>query len=183
MDPTKIKNLKLTGSINAVDYTFMRDKMTSLQRLNLKEVESIIDGVYAIPSYAFNGKKTLSRCFLPEKLERIENDAFAYSALTGSLILPEGLKYVSGFSGTEITNVHFPSTLEKIGAWAFLECKSLMTEISLPQSLKVIDNLAFSGAAISGNLVLPDDLEYIGEEAFSRCYSLKGSLTIPIVIL
>lgn len=36
MDPAKIKNLKLTGKITTEDYTFMRDKMTSLQRLNLK---------------------------------------------------------------------------------------------------------------------------------------------------
>ena len=179
MDPTKIKNLKLTGSINRDDYFFMRDKMTSLQRLNLKEVESIINGVYAIPEYAFYEKKTLYKCFLPEKLQRIENYAFTNTALTGSLILPEGLKYVSGFDGTKITNVHFPSTLEEIGVSAFCSCNSLMTEISLPQSLKVIGGAAFSGAAISGNLVLPDDLEYIGEDAFSGCYSLKGSLTIP----
>ncbi|MGM9785018.1 MAG: leucine-rich repeat protein, partial [Candidatus Cryptobacteroides sp.] len=179
MDPTKIKNLKLTGSINRDDYTFMRDKMTSLQRLNLKEVESLINGVYAIPGGAFNGKKTLSKCFLPEKLERIESDAFSNTALTGSLILPEGLKYISGFYGTKITNVHFPSTLEEIGSTAFQECKSLMTEISLPQSLKVIGNSAFSASAISGNLVLPDELESIGDWAFFNCQALKGSLTIP----
>ena len=179
MDPTKIKNLKLTGSINRDDYTFMRDKMTSLQRLNLKEVESIIDGVYAIPEYAFYEKKTLSKCFLPEKLERIENNAFRNTALTGSLILPEGLKYVSGFEGTKITNVHFPSTLEEIGELAFRSCKSLMTEISLPQSLKVIGSQAFYESAISGNLVLPDELESIEEWAFWLCHNLKGSLTIP----
>lgn len=179
MDPTKIKNLKLTGSINESDYAYMNSKMTSLQRLNLKEVESIIGGVYAIPSYAFNGKKTLSKCFLPEKLERIADYAFTNTALTGSLILPEGLKYVSGFGDTKITNVHFPSTLEEIGYQAFFECKSLMTEISLPQSLKVIGGAAFYGSAISGNLVLPDELESIGSEAFSYCTGLKGSLTIP----
>ena len=179
MDPTKIKNLKLTGSINRDDYFFMRDKMTSLQRLNLKEVESIINGVYAIPEYAFYEKKTLYKCFLPEKLERIEIYAFWNTALTGSLILPEGLKYVSGFHGTKITNVHFPSTLEEIGASAFSSCTSLMTELSLPQSLKVIGEQAFDGAGISGNLILPDELESIGLGAFSCCSSLTGSLTIP----
>lgn len=179
MDPTKIKNLKLTGSINGVDYAYMRDKMTSLQRLNLKEVESLIGGTYAIPNGAFYGKKTLSKCLLPEKLERIESNAFSKTALTGSLILPEGLKYVSGFSETKITNVHFPSTLEVIGTEAFKACKSLMTEISLPHSLKVIGGNAFYESAISGNLVLPDELESIGDWAFTFCHGLKGSLTIP----
>ena len=179
MDPTKIKNLKLTGSINANDYYFMNYNMTALQRLNLKEVESLIDGVYAIPGDAFNGKTTLSKCFLPEKLEIIKYRAFTGTSLTGTLILPEGLKNVSGFEGTKITNVHFPSTLEEIGDYAFQNCKSLMTEISLPQSLRVICYSAFRDAAISGNLILPNELESIGECAFCGCSSLKGSLTIP----
>lgn len=56
LDVTAIKNLKLTGSIGTDDYYFMRDKMTSLMRLNLREVESKIDGVYQIPEKAFFGK-------------------------------------------------------------------------------------------------------------------------------
>ena len=179
MDPTKIKNLKLTGSINESDYAYMKSKMTALQRLNLKEVESLIGGRYVIPENAFSGKKTLSKCFLPEKLERIESGAFESTSLTGSLILPEGLKYVSGFNNTKITNVHFPSTLEEIGYLAFCNCMSLMTEISLPQSLKIIGSYAFSSSSISGNLVFPDNLESIGNNAFHECSKLTGSLSLP----
>lgn len=179
MDPTKIKNLKLTGSINSDDYTYMRDKMTLLQRLNLKEVESKIDGVYKIPEDAFLGKKTLVKCFLPDKLERIENGAFSGTSLTGTIILPEGLKYVNGFSVTNITKVSFPSTLEEIGSYAFSSCNSLMCEMSFPESLKVIGKAAFNNSAISGNLVFPEKLESIGSIAFGGCGSLRGSLIIP----
>ena len=179
MDATKIKNLKLTGSINAADYDFMRQKMTSLMRLNLKEVESKIDGVYQIPLIAFRGKTTLMKCVLPDKLERIEGGAFSSTSLTGTVQLPEGLKYVAGFSETKITNVQFPSTLEEIGDGAFSDCKSLMCEISLPHSLKRIEGSAFSSSAIKGNLALPEGLEYIGSSAFSSCSGLTGSLSIP----
>ena len=179
MDPTKIKNLKLTGAIDASDYVYMRDKMTSLQRLNLKEVESLINGVYTIPSNAFNGKTSFIKCILPDKLERIESGAFASTSLTGTLILPERLKYVSGFSKTKITNVHFPSTLEEIGTRAFSNCNSLMAEISLPQSLRIIGSYAFSSSSISGNLVFPDNLESIGDNAFHECSKLTGSLSLP----
>ena len=186
MDVTKIKNLKLTGEIGEADYTFMRTKMTSLMRLNLKEVESKIDGVYKIPGRAFAGKTTLTKCVLPDKLERIEggssSGAFEGTSLTGTLQLPEGLKYVSGFSNTKITNVQFPSTLEEIGPNAFLGCSSLMCEISLPNSLKIIGHAAFRDAAITGNLVLPSGLEKIGSEAFRSwniSNELTGSLTIP----
>ena len=179
MDPTKIKNLKLTGAINDADYSYMRDKMTSLQRLNLKEVESKIDGVYRIPKNAFSGKKTLVKCFLPDKLERIENGAFYSTALTGTVILPEGLKYVSGFGNTKITNISFPSTLEEIGNNAFSNCGSLMREMSFPESLRVIDVAAFNNSAITGNIVFPKKLESIGSMAFANCLSISGSLVVP----
>ena len=179
MDITAIKNLKLTGSINTDDYYFMRDKMTSLMRLNLKEVESKIDGVYKIPEKAFYEKKTLIKCVFPDKLERIEDASFSETPLTGPIILPEGLRYVSGFDHTKITNIHFPSTLEEIGSNAFCSCESLITELSFPHSLKKIGRDAFYESAIKGNLVLPDGLEYIGAQAFTGCISLTGSLTIP----
>ena len=179
MDVTTIKNLKLTGEIGEADYAFMRDEMTSLMRLNLREVESLIGGVYKIPEGAFNGKKTLIKCMLPEKLERIEDGAFHNTSLTGTLQLPEGLKYVSGFAYTNITNVQFPSTLEEIGESAFSSCHSLMCEIALPHSLKRIEGSAFNISAIKGNLALPEGLEYIGPSAFGGCSGLTGSLTIP----
>ena len=179
MDVTAIKNLKLTGEIGAADYTFMKEKMTSLMRLNLKEVESKIGGVYKIPQSAFSGKKNLIKCVLPDKLERIEYGAFNSTSLTGTVQLPEGLKYVNGFGYTKITNVQFPSTLEEIGNEAFDNCLSLMSELSLPSSLKVININAFRKAAIKGNLVLPEGLEVIGGNAFVDCKGLTGSLTIP----
>ena len=179
MDPTKIKNMKVVGKITTEDYTFMRDKMTGLQRLNLKEVESVVDGIYAIPSGAFSGKTTLIKCVLPDKLERIEISAFSSTSLTGAVLLPEGLKYVAGFGSTKITSVTFPSTLEEIGASAFSGCKSLMTEVSFPESLKSIGRYAFEESAIKGNLILPQNLESIEERAFNLCSYLTGSLTIP----
>ncbi len=186
MDPTKIKNLKLTGKITTEDYTFMREKMTGLQRLNLKEVESKIGGVYKIPKNAFFEKTTLIKCVLPQNLECIEGGAFSKTSLTGTLQLPEGLKSVSGFNNTKITDVQFPSTLEVIGAdgssyasGAFSNCSSLMCELSFPPTLKRIEECAFSYSPIKGCLALPEGLEYIGSQAFVGCTNLTGSLTIP----
>lgn len=179
MDVTAVKNLKITGYLGYEDYIFMRDKMTSLMRLNLREVESKIEGVYKIPFGAFEYKKTLIKCVLPEKLECIEDNAFYDTSLTGTVQLPEGLKYVAGFGSTSISNVHFPSTLEEIRDYTFESCKSLMCELVLPQSLKRIGECAFYLSAIRGNLVLPEGLEYIGETAFRSCINLTGSLTIP----
>ena len=196
MDPAKIKNLKLTGKITRADYDFMREKMASLQRLNLKEVESVVDGEYMIPPKALMGKKSLIKCVLPDKLEVIGRGAFGETSLTGTLLLPEGLRYLSGFDHTKITNVQFPNSLEVIGGGmdegdiyggntggtscgAFGNCSSLVTEISFPQGLRKIGSGAFYSSAIKGNLTFPHNLESIGEQAFAFCSGLTGSLVIP----
>lgn len=180
MDPTKIKNLKLTGKIANSDYNFMRDKMTGLQRLNLKEVESFGEnGRYEIPREAFRGKSTLVKCIFPDRLEKIDDAAFSGTALAGTILLPEGLKYVSGFDQTKITRIEFPSTLEEIGNSAFENCTSLMYQILLPESLRKIGEKAFSSSAISGSLLLPHNLEIIDKGAFYKCSNLSGSLVIP----
>ena len=190
MDPSKIKNLKLTGTISLEDYFFIRENMISLQRINLKEVESIIDGEYAIPGRAFDGMKALTKCVFPDKLESIGKTVdgyvsttwgatFAGTNLSGVLVLPEGLKYVSGFRGTMITDVKFPSTLEEIGDDAFASCSYLREEMVFPESLKRIGVSAFEGANITGSLNFPANLETIGEKAFKYCRRLRGSLVIP----
>ena len=180
MDPAKIKNLKLTGRISAEDYGFMNSKMTSLMRLNLREVESNIDGVYAIPTYAFKDKKTLLKCILPQKLHVIGGEAFSGSGLVGTVNLPEGLEVVAGFSGTDITSINFPSTLVEIGGSAFENCSNLIGQLIFPPSLSIIGSSAFSGAKnIKGPLVLPENLTAISVYAFFNCHNLTGSLTIP----
>ena len=172
MDPTKIENLKLIGKINNRDCGFMNSQMTSLKRINLKEVECENNELGS-----FGGMTRLIKCVLPDNLERI--GGFENTSLTGALLLPEGLKYVSGFQNTKITSVQFPSTLEEIGSNAFKSCASLMTEISFPESLKSIGAGAFYDSAITGDLILPSNLETIGSEAFRFCEGLTGSLVIP----
>lgn len=179
MDPAKIKNLKLTGKITTADYTFMNAKMTSLQRLNLKEVESLINGVYEIPREAFKNKKSLMKCIFPDKLEKIGYQAFASTSLNGTILLPEGLKILSGFGSTGISNVVIPSTVEVIDSWTFGDCVNLMIEITLPEGLVEIGESAFRNSKISGSLNLPSSLEKIEKQAFYMCSNLRGSIVIP----
>lgn len=68
-DYTKVKNLKVTGTIDQRDFVMMRDEMTALQSLNLREVE--IEGD-EIPNSAFDGKSTLIRFVFPENIRELE---------------------------------------------------------------------------------------------------------------
>jgi len=67
--------------------------------------------------------------------------------------------------------------LTKIGLFAFMGCSHL-TNIQLPQTIKVIEHSAFRNCHMLRRLKLPDGLEKIGSLALRNCESLD-SLFIP----
>ena len=191
-DYTKVKNLKVTGTIDARDFYMMRDEMTALQSINLKEVEIAayrgIDSNYVsfnaneIPDNVFANKSTLIRFVFPENITKIGGSAFSQTNLSGSLVIPNGVT--------------------EIGTWAFSNCPFGGT-LTLPRSLKIIRDNAFSGidcigpldipntvthiyasafggcSGFTGQLKLPDGLHFLGPYAFAGCSGFTGSLTIP----
>ena len=191
-DYTQLQNLKITGEINTEDFYFMRDEMSKLQSLNLKEVKikaSKYDNTSkddVLPTEAMNGKKTLMHLVLPEKLIGIASAAFwNCTSLTGSLHIPEGVKEINDHAFTACSSLtgvlHLPSTLETIGFRAFELC-SFTCELLLPNNLKHIGSEAFSTNNWYGELHLPNKLTHLGDGAFINCHSISGSLSIPPTI-
>ena len=193
-DYTKVKNLKITGQINAQDFLMMRDSMPSLTALNLKEVRikaGSADKVYGendeIPAFAFREKFGLNYFVFPDTLKVIGASAFYGSGISGSLIIPEGVEEIqsgafgscAGLSGT----LSLPSTLKRItGNGAFSDTR-FTCELVLPEGLEEIGGAAFLECdGFYGNLRLPENLKYIGKSAFWRCRNLSGDLEIPQTI-
>ena len=205
-DYTKIKNLKITGEINAQDFYFMRDSMEMLSAINLKEViikkamgylnagngGDIEYDDYQIPCLAMYGKNTLNLLVLPDKLTKIGIAAFGECQnLTGSLIIPEGVTEIevgAFFNCRAMTgSISFPSTLKYIGRkdnrwWyggTFSQC-GFNSELILPSNLECIKGDAFQGCeGLYGELRLPEKLSVLGDYAFRGCKNLSGSLSIP----
>lgn len=198
-DYRKLRNLKITGQIDARDFLFMRYEMDVLQALNLKEVRikagRAEDGGFApvwggddeIPAESFyfnksnSGKASLTRLILPDKLKSIGARAFyGCRNLTGSLIIPEGVI--------------------DIQMGAFTGCRSLTGSLSLPSTLRYIGTSrnertgeidvtrdegidyyhgVFSECGFTCELIIPDNVEIIRGYAFERCEGLYGSLRLP----
>lgn len=194
-DPDKVKNLKLTGNVDARDFYFMRDSMTILQALNMKEIQikeySVVSGYgepsgFAdhIPYAAFDGKTSLMRIVLPDKLTGIEYSAFnSCTNLVGSLSIPEGVTEIQRWAFYNCNSftgeLSLPSTLIEIGEAAF-NFTGFTCELKLPMSLKKIGASAFSGCKnLYGELILPDKLTEIGNAAFQDCIGMSGSIVIP----
>lgn len=205
-DYTKIKNLKITGEINAKDFYFMRDSMEYLAALNLKEViikggtQKLTGGYvgdypyndYEMPYEALRGMKTLNLIVLPDKLTKIGIAAFADDQnLTGSLIIPEGVTEieVGAFANCHAMNgsISFPSTLKYIGRkedrwWyggTFARC-GFNSKLILPSNLECLKGNAFEECeGLYGELRLPEKLSELGENAFRGCKNFSGNLIIP----
>ena len=197
-DYTKLKNLKITGEIDATDFEFMRNEMTQLEALNLKDVKvygtfgeqewiGISDNVEkegVIPGRAMSDKKSLLYLVLPDKLEAIGSSAFNNCTnLTGSLLIPEGVTRIGSGAFSQCNgikgNLSLPTTLKYISGNVFYEC-DFTCQLILPRNLQYIGHNAFQkNNGFYGNLSLPDDLTYIGHWAFNSCTNLRGDLKIP----
>ncbi len=198
-DYTQVRNLKITGQINAKDFEFMKDSMENLAAINLREVSIMAMGdgddrkADEIPHDAFNNKKSLTSLVLPNKLKAIRTAAFSgCSFLTGSLFIPEGVTEIDkdAFYGCRSLNgtLSLPSTLKRIGDivgytgyWdgPFRGCQ-FVCELVLPDNLEIIGCGAFGDCpGLHGNIKLPSKLKYLGEGAFQADPNLTGSINIP----
>ena len=81
------------------------------------------------------------------------------------------------FSGSNITSIVIPESVQTIGASAFHSCYEL-TSISLPENLKNIDFATFAYCKKLPKISIPRNVTSIGPSAFYGCYVLD-SLTIP----
>lgn len=189
LDPKKIINLKITGCIsdgNSFDY--IRNRMTNLEALNLKELRTKdmrLSGSWEdsgrdygmpetaddyIPAYAFEDMSSLRYFVFPDHLKGIGVEAFPGTSLCGSLILPEGLKYIGrgafvayGHKGSMMTGeLYIPSTVEYIGGGAFNENDGNANQFFF-----------------TNELVLPAKMKYLGGGAFAGCLYMSGTIRVP----
>ena len=83
------------------------------------------------------------------------------------------------FTGTACSTIKFGKNVRSIGERAFLECRNLNGDLTLPDSVQIVGNNAFSECTgLTGTLTLGSSLQTIGAGAFYDC-SFSGNLVIP----
>ena len=185
-DYKTIKNLKLTGFLTNSDFDLLRNEMTELQHLNMKDVniknvlmkdywtgpngqEHVIEySDNAIPPNAFYGKHSIHSMILPSSLKALGLNCFREMRLMYSTLeIPEGV--------TKIDE----------GAFCFNEYNGV--ELILPSTLDSICSAAFLNCSYKCELKLTDNISYIGGSAFGRngsspeegCPNFYGVFHIP----
>lgn len=170
-----------------------------LQFVNLPE------GIESIPYEAFARCHSLNGITLPQTVEKIGYAAFFECAALQEINIPAAVKEsaIGAFAGCDSLNaVH----ITDIDAWChivfglnythphFHEGASplyyaknlylngeLVKEVTIPEDVTDLSDLAFAGCTSLEKVNLPEGLVVIGEEAFKNCTSLK-EIRIPSTV-
>lgn len=93
------------------------------------------------------------------------------------VVIPKGVKYVSGFKRSSLITVCLPESVEEIGDNAFTACHNL-TDVKIPDRVKRLGNSCFEGCKRITEMILPAGLEIMGERSFMGCTGIS-ELVIP----
>lgn len=111
---------------------------------------------------------TCTRTTIPDTLQVIGSQAFAYRSNIEQAFIPEGVHTIedAAFAGClMLDSVLLPATLNSLGEWAFYGCQSLRS-VNLPEGLKTIPYNCFGECNDLRHVVLPASVDTLADKAF-----------------
>lgn len=158
---SKVKALKVTGTINSYDIFIIRTKMYDLHYLDLSDAEIVACDFPYYESYHTSDNE-------------VGENMFCNLKNLISLKLPKNVKIIGCCAVRECPNlceVKFPEKLEEIGPLSFSQCPNLVVS-PLPPYLRKIGSEAFRYCHSLRNVSFPLNLQIVGDYAFDYCQSL-----------
>lgn len=176
---SSLQKIVIPKSVKTIEWrTFMGCK-------NLKKVE-LPDELNEISSQAFSCCSKLDYIKFPKSLTSISEDAFEDCNALSNIDIPslESWMNISQDShwctavhlllnGEEITNLVIPNSVKVIKDNAFYNCGYIKTVI-FPKTVEKINNWAFHGCASLTSIDLNDEINELGWGAFYNCTSLEN---------
>ena len=138
-----------------------------------------------IGDWAFSESGIISDITLPASLTHIGKGVFLYSRIRNIVSHSPNFTFSDGCLVDQINysllaylsdkdQIIVPTSLLRIGDWAFSHCKNL-TAVTLPAGLTHIGNHAFEWCKELTSINMPASLTYIGDGAFAMCKNLSIS--------
>lgn len=158
-NPAEVKDLVISGEINAADLSFIDSDLTALESLDLKDVKIVASSGSRVGiSTNFHENSIPANIFAGSRISRI--------------VLPEaeGLVIESGaFAGSHLKSVTIPAGIASVGDGAFLACPELtdvIIEADVLASNVFSDCQALESVTAGVAVAVPDG-------TFARCASLS----------
>ncbi|WP_105124496.1 leucine-rich repeat protein [Streptococcus suis] len=185
-DNDNLTTITLPSTLHAIGANAFSN--TSLKRIVLPP------GMKKIPDGLLQGTK-VEEFVIPEGVEEIGVQAFAYNPFLKSVVLPSSLKKIGygafqntgiesiifkdglveiddyAFSNTNLKSTRLPNSVTRLGSSAFSGISTL-TSITLSEGLTEINVGTFSGTSLE-RVILPSAVTIIHDSAFSRVSTLK----------
>lgn len=180
-----ITSLTVTGTIDARDFKFIADSLSSLESLDLGQAQIVAysDSLkplvgttfrfYAdeLPPIILMGCE-LREIILPTNLLSLGQASLAGCRNITSITLPETLLRIDDYalSGTGITSITVPQSVVKMGEGAFSQCHDLATaQLNTAQ----VPAFTFMGDTLLSDVTLGNKVTDIGQSAFNGCTALQ----------
>ena len=155
-----------------------------------------LSGDIIVPAtFEFNGQKykttkisltevnDLVSLSLPDTVSEIK---YIRSASLKEISMTDNVTKINGIRCSNLQHIVLSSGIKEIPLRCFSECSSILTidgigsgaSIEIPNSVKIINELAFENATNLISVNIPEGVEEIGEVIFNKCPNLK-KITIP----
>ncbi len=127
----------------------------------------IPDGVTNIGDYRFNGCSSLTSVTIPDSVTSIGENAFNGCYMLEDVYIKDIAKWCEMSFGSPTANpICYANNLYLNG--------ELVTNLSIPDGTKCIENYAFYYYRRLSSIEIPDSVESIGTDAFCACVNLKN---------
>ena len=165
-----LKRLMMFGVVAAAAVTiFMQTDNASAAKKKTKQTQEYVSMSYKKGVLTIKGKGEMGD---PIKTTVYENKNIK------RVVIKKGVTAIADFAFKgckKLKEIILPSTLKKIGAYAFEECP--IKNITIPKSVKSIEPGAFAGSSIK-SITIPKTVKKLGEGVFGDCKKLE-SITMP----
>ncbi|MBQ6936545.1 MAG: leucine-rich repeat domain-containing protein [Clostridia bacterium] len=165
-------------------------------------IEEVVipESVISVDGWAFANCKNLKKVKIPSTLERVKRNVFEGTEFLqnnkeeiivfGKVLyrylcngthaeVPEGVTCIAPFAfdfkGNKIESVTLPKTLKTIEENAFSGCYKLK-RITIPDGVSFIGYAAFRYCENLNEITIPESVEFIESEAFTHCKNLKKAI-------
>jgi len=153
---------------------------------NLKNI-NIPDSVVIIEDYAFSGCESLTFIYIPESVKFIGNNIFSGClnlqkidiskdnpnyTIKDNVLFSKDISNLLSYTVSKPEKYYtVPNTVTRIGGEAFSD--SSLIGINLPESLRTIEHLAFSGCRSLEYIKIPENIVSLSSMTFLACENLR----------
>ena len=150
--PADIEALKVTGTLDAADFAYIRENLSSLETLDISDSDMTVFPNRGLRFDGLSPNTTLQKVVLPEGLTAIEDAAFA--------------------NCTALEEINVPSTVATLGRWILENTK--VAAFTIPEAVTEIPMSCFHNSALT-SIEIPASVQTIGAWAFENPYFDNGN--------